>query len=236
MEVLQFLNTVPLGSKESHDGVNRFPWMITAPTRESRKIEFGPEMVVIAARRGSSSIVNLTMKFSVDDNQMSLISHWVNQSSTDDVSHSMCLSLACYHWTDLLPQMQSASGSQSMEEVLVATRCSWPTKGGLSMVVHRGQDEWHLPLSPPVVESSENLVDVSTFVRPKTNTFRILQHSDMSAFVFALHAHLPTRQQLQAVTRQREKAQQFRDDLKNWSRPVDVPLPPVWSSACTPSN
>jgi hypothetical protein len=85
-------------------------------------------------------------------------------------------------------------------------------------------------------ESSENLVDVSTFVRPKTNTFRILQHSDMSAFVFALHAHLPTRQQLQAVTRQRKKAQQFRDDLKNWSRPVDVPLPPVWSSACTPSN
>jgi len=56
--------------------------MITAPAREPRKIEFGPEMVVIAARRGSSSIASLTVNFNVDDNQISLVSHWVNQSST----------------------------------------------------------------------------------------------------------------------------------------------------------
>jgi len=232
VEVLQFLNTIPLCSQTSHGGVNGFPPMITAPAREPRKIEFSSDMVVIAARRGSSSIASLTINFNVDNNRMSLISHWVNHSSTDDASHSMCLSLACYHWADLIPMMQSPDGSQSMEDVLVAARCSWPTKGGLSMVVHHGEDEWHLPLAPPLAECSENLVDVSTFVRPKTNTFRILQHSDMSAFVCALCAHLPTPQQLQAITRQRKKVQQFRDDLKNWSRPLDVPLPPVWS----PSN
>jgi hypothetical protein len=169
MEVLQFLNAIPLCSQ---DVVNGFPRMIAAPAREPRKIEFGSEMVVIAARRGSSSIASLTINFNVDDNQMSLISHWVNQNSAEyvvrhqrsasaeptylcsDVSHSMCLSLACYHWADLIPMMQSPDGSQSMEDVLVAARCSWPIKGGLSMVVQRGEDEWHLPLAPPLAVCS----------------------------------------------------------------------------------
>lgn len=57
------------------------------------------------------------------------------------------------------------------------------------------------------------------------NTFQIHQRSDMSGFVFVLHAHFPTCQQLQVVARQREKSEQFRGDLKEWSRPLDAPLP-----------
>jgi hypothetical protein len=59
IDVLQFLNTVPLGSKTPVD--NSFPKTIMAPTREPRRIDFGPEMVVIAARRGSSSGVPMTI-------------------------------------------------------------------------------------------------------------------------------------------------------------------------------
>lgn len=84
-------------------------------------------------------------------------------------------------------------------------------------------------------ESSENLVDVSRFVKLQKNTIRILQHSDMSDFVFALHAHFPTHQQLEVVTRRRKKDMKWRDDLKNWSRQLDAPVPRVWSSICTPN-
>ncbi|KIM73317.1 hypothetical protein PILCRDRAFT_730371 [Piloderma croceum F 1598] len=172
-DVLQFLKTVPLGSKTSAD--NGLCQTILAPTREPRKIDFGPEMVVIAARRGSSSGVPMTIHFDIDDIQLSLISLWQGWDKTsDDVSESMCLTLACYLWADLLPEVQRTNESPSLEKLLPAARCSWPTKGGLSMVVQHGQDDWHLPLSLPFHESSENLFDVSRIVKLQKNTIRIL--------------------------------------------------------------
>lgn len=81
-DVLQFLNTVPLGSKTSaDDGLRQ---IILAPTREPRKIDFGPEMVVIAARRGSSSGVPMTIHFDIDDIQLSLISLWQRWDKTSE--------------------------------------------------------------------------------------------------------------------------------------------------------
>jgi len=82
-------------------------------------------------------------------------------------------------------------------------------------------------------ESPENLVDVSRFAKLEENTIQILQHSDMSDFMFALHAHFPTRQQLEVVTRRRKKDLKWHDDLKHWSRQLDAPAPRVWSNLCT---
>jgi hypothetical protein len=85
-------------------------------------------------------------------------------------------------------------------------------------------------------ESPENLVDVSRFAKLEENTIQILQHSDMSDFMFALHAHFPTRQQLEVVTRRRKKDLKWRDDLKHWSRQLDAPAPRVWSNLCIPTK
>jgi hypothetical protein len=79
-EVMQFLNSVPLDSKASLiydiDGLSQ---SVTVPAREPRKVEFGPEMVVIAARKGSPSKDTLAINFDIDDRQMSLISVWQNR-------------------------------------------------------------------------------------------------------------------------------------------------------------
>ena len=75
------------------------------------------------------------------------------------------------------------------------------------------------------------MVDVSQFIKVGKNTVRILQYVDMSASVFALHAHFPTRQQSESVTRRRMKDMQWRDDLKKWSQQIDIPLPDVWRNA-----
>jgi hypothetical protein len=85
-------------------------------------------------------------------------------------------------------------------------------------------------------ESPENLVDVSRLIRLRENTIRILQRSDMSGFVFVLHAHFPTRQQLEVVSRRRRKDLQWRDHLKHWTRQLDAPLPVAWSNACSLSK
>ena len=91
-EVVQFLNTVPLSSRVSRD-VNGLPQTITAPTREPRKVDFGPEMVVIAAGRGSSSGNTMTIKFDIDDAQMSLISQWQSWNKTPEYGRLVCMAI-----------------------------------------------------------------------------------------------------------------------------------------------
>ena len=89
-DVLQFLNTVPLGSKAPNYNDNAFS-QITVPVREPRQIEFGPEMVVIAAQRGSSSGATMTFNFDIDDTQMSLISKWKNRVTTQEYVLTECI-------------------------------------------------------------------------------------------------------------------------------------------------
>jgi hypothetical protein len=91
-DVLQFLDTIPLGSAALHDG---FPRIIPAPPRKPRKVEFGPEMAVVAARRGSPSKATLTIKCSVDEHQMSLISLWVNRDKKPEYVNLASVSAAC---------------------------------------------------------------------------------------------------------------------------------------------
>jgi len=187
-------------------------------------------MVVIAAQRGLSSCASMMIEFEIDEGQMSLISLWQSRNQTNcDVSQSLCLTLACYRWADVLPTSQRVDDTPLLEELTSGASCSWPRNGGLSVVVRYNETDWQLPLSPPVCESSENLVDISQFVRPKQNTIRILQTRDMSGFLFVLHAHSPTQQQLQVVDENREADQTWSDYLEKWKQPVDVPM--LWGGA-----
>ena len=51
----------------------------------------------------------------------------------------------------------------------------------------------------------------------------------MSSFLFALHAHFPTQQQLQVVDDRREEDQIWTNYLGKWEQPVDVPF--FWGDA-----
>ena len=80
VDVLQFLNAISLDSATSN--ITSLPRVIPVPSREPRIVDFGPEMVVIAARRGSRSQAGLSINVSINNYQMSLISMWVNRKST----------------------------------------------------------------------------------------------------------------------------------------------------------
>lgn len=178
MDVLNFLNAIPLKEQNTNASVG----MVLA--QESRRIQFGPEMFVIAAQRGSPSNASMTIEFDIDDNQMFLISLWKRRNKTQkyfffiienpstepihcfsDVSRSLCLTLACYRCADLPQKTQGAGGTPSYKELLSGVNCSWPITGGLSMIVRHNEDEWQLPLSPPLCVGPH----ASTFVRDAHN-------------------------------------------------------------------
>jgi hypothetical protein len=71
-----------------------------------------------------------------------------NNCLCSDVSQSICLTLACYGWAEILPAIRT-NEPPSLNELIHTARCSWPTKGGLTAVLKYDQDDWHLPLAPP---------------------------------------------------------------------------------------
>ena len=78
------------------------------------------------------------------------MSNFVSRCS--DVTNSLCLSLACYRWSDISSDMKQQS---SIEQATSKCRCEWPSSGGLSMMVLNGKEEWCLPLSPPFIVRHE---------------------------------------------------------------------------------
>lgn len=76
MDVLDFLNAIPLQRQTTN-----VPTSIIL-AQESRKIHFRSEPFVIAAQRGSPSNARMIIEFSIDDNQMSLISLWRSRHKT----------------------------------------------------------------------------------------------------------------------------------------------------------
>ncbi|KAG2131381.1 hypothetical protein DEU56DRAFT_814228 [Suillus clintonianus] len=74
--------------------------------------------------------------------------------------------------------------------------CSWPTSGDLSLQTKRDGKDFIIPLAPPIFVTPDNCIDVSAFVRSGNRAFSVVQQSDMSDYLFMLHAHSPTPQQL----------------------------------------
>ena len=165
MDVLNFLSTIPL--QEPTTSISNGIAMV--PTRESRKIQFGPEMAVIAAQRGLASrclydhwiwnrgqsnvshilVAKSQQNFKVRDLPVS--SPFTDQACYfSDLSKSLCLTLACYRWVDVLPATQRADDTPLLEELVSGVSCFWPEQGGLSVIVQHNETDWQLPLSPPI--------------------------------------------------------------------------------------
>lgn len=81
VDVMDFLSSVPLSDRQLEINVSStsIPKTVRAPC----KVQFGPEMTVIAAHRGDFSPQTITFEFDISDTQMSLISLWQNRKHTD---------------------------------------------------------------------------------------------------------------------------------------------------------
>jgi hypothetical protein len=71
------------------------------------------------------------------------------------------------------------------------------------------------------------MFDVTEFLELGENCLHIMQHSDMSQWIFVLHAHFPTTKQLAEV----EKKRQLDKEWDDWvhqirTRPLDADFPP----------
>ncbi|KAG2360068.1 hypothetical protein BDR07DRAFT_1413573 [Suillus spraguei] len=72
------------------------------------------------------------------------------------------------------------------------SQCSWPISGDLSLQTKRDGKDFIIPLAPPIFVTPDNCVDISAFIRSGENAFSVVQQSDMSDYMFILHAHHPT--------------------------------------------
>ncbi|KAH7884244.1 hypothetical protein F5I97DRAFT_1812910 [Phlebopus sp. FC_14] len=169
----------------------------TSQDVQARKGRFGGMMVVIHGLQGKPYTCTHDIEFNLDDTFFSCISTWVNRkASPDEVSQSVCISLACYRLPDLFATIQSESQLQGIAELTSHSSCSWPTSGRLSLQIERHSKHYVIPLCPPVILTPDNCVDVSSFMSSGHNTFRLTQQGDLSEFAFVFHAHHPSDAQL----------------------------------------
>lgn len=168
---------------------------ITPQTIFSR---FGGEMIY---RQGlESAREKIDIAFSLDDLHYSPIALWAKMRRTksylkSDLKRSICVSFACYHLPSLPFNPLEGDGLAPCFETLMHSPCLWPTSGDLSLQTKRDGKDFVIPLAPPIFVTPDNCIDISAFIRSGENAVSVVQQSDMSNFLFVLHAHYPMLEQ-----------------------------------------
>lgn len=172
---------------------------------------FGGEMAVMMFRQGLGSprgTINLT--FDLDHTLHLQIARWAKRkSSPTDVEQSVCVSFACYHIPSLLSDPSEDDPPAPLERLTMHSQCSWPTSGDLSLRTKRDGRDFVIPLAPPIFVTPDNCVDISAFIKSGENAFSVVQQSDMSNYMFVLHAHHPTKAQLGHLASCRQKREDW---------------------------
>ncbi|KAG1843348.1 hypothetical protein DFJ58DRAFT_804567 [Suillus subalutaceus] len=172
---------------------------------------FGGEMAVMMFREGLESprgTINLT--FDLDHTLYLQIARWAKRkSSPTDLEQSVCVSFACYHLPSLLPNPPEDDQPPSFEKLTMDSQCSWPTSGDLSLQTKRDGKDFIIPLAPPIFVTPDNCVDISAFIQSGKNAFSVVQQSDMSDYMFILHAHHPTPVQLSNLASCRRRREEW---------------------------
>ncbi|KAG1842919.1 hypothetical protein C8R48DRAFT_35797 [Suillus tomentosus] len=188
---------------------------------------FGGEMAVMMFRQGLESprgTINLT--FDLDHTLYLQIARWAKRKlSPTDLEQSVCVSFACYHLPSLLPNPPEDDQPTPFEKLTMDSQCSWPATGDLSLQTKRDGKDFIIPLAPPIFVSvtdvlanctdvvwqvtPDNCVDISAFIRSGENAFSVVQQSDMSDYMFILHAHHPTPAQLSYLASCRQKREDW---------------------------
>jgi hypothetical protein len=172
---------------------------------------FGGEMAVMIFREGfESPRETVKINFDLHHTQYLQIARWAKRkSSPTDLEQSVCVSFACYHLPSLLPNPPEDGQPPSLEKLTIKSQCSWPTSGDLSLQTKRDGKNFIIPLAPPIFVTPDNCVDISAFIKSGKNTFSVVQQSDMSDYVFVLHAHHPTPVQLSYLASCRQRREDW---------------------------
>lgn len=195
---------------ESHgDEISLPPVDNTCP--QGACARFGGEMAVMMFRQGLESprgTINLT--FDLDHTLYLQIARWAKRKlSPTDLEQSVCVSFACYHLPSLLPNPPEDDQPTPFEKLTMDSQCSWPATGDLSLQTKRDGKDFIIPLAPPIFVTPDNCVDISAFIRSGENAFSVVQQSDMSDYMFILHAHHPTPAQLSYLASCRQKREDW---------------------------
>ncbi|KAG1893148.1 uncharacterized protein F5891DRAFT_1067785 [Suillus fuscotomentosus] len=169
------------------------------------------EMAVMMFRQGLESprgTINLT--FDLDHTLYLQIARWAKRKlSPTDLEQSVCVSFACYHLPSLLPNPPEDDQPTPFEKLTMDSQCSWPATGDLSLQTKRDGKDFIIPLALPIFVTADNCVDISASIRSGENTFSMVQQSDMSDYMFILHAHHPTPAQLSYLASCRQKREDW---------------------------
>ncbi|KAG2351981.1 hypothetical protein BDR07DRAFT_1399184 [Suillus spraguei] len=85
------------------------------------------------------------------------------------------------------------------------SQCLWPISGDLSLQTRQDGRDFIIPLAPPIF----TIVSISAFIRSRENAFSVVQQSDMSDYMFILHAHHPTPVQLSYLASYRKRHEEW---------------------------
>ncbi|KAG0696218.1 hypothetical protein DFH29DRAFT_813279 [Suillus ampliporus] len=191
---------------------------------------FGGDMAVMMFRQGlGSSRGTLVINFNLNDTLYLQIARWAKRKSSPtyvDLEQSVCVSFACYHLLSLPPNLPEDDQRSSFEKLTMHSQCSWPKSGDLSLQTTRDGKNFIIPLAPPIFFTPDNCVDVSAFIRSGENTFSVVQQSDMSEYVFMLHAHYPTAKQLGCLASCKRRRQDWVKTLRALCKPE--PMNVLW--------
>ncbi|KAG2351411.1 hypothetical protein BDR07DRAFT_1444505 [Suillus spraguei] len=79
------------------------------------------------------------------------------------------------------------------------SQCLWPISGDLSLQTRQDGRDFIIPLAPPIFVTPDNC----------RNAFSVVQQSDMSDYMFILHAHHPTPVQLSYLASYRKRHEEW---------------------------
>lgn len=189
---------------------------------------FGGEMAVMMFREGLESprgTINIT--FDLDHTLYLQIARWAKRKlSPTNLEQSVCVSFACYHLPSLLPNPPEDDQPPPLEKLTMDLQCSWPTSGDLSLQTKRDGKDVIIPLAPPIFVTPDNCVDISAFIKSGQNAFSVVQQSDMSDYMFILHAHHPTPVQLSYLASCRQRREDWVKITRAFS--ISEPTESLW--------
>ncbi|KIJ60334.1 hypothetical protein HYDPIDRAFT_32302 [Hydnomerulius pinastri MD-312] len=169
---------VPPSLSPQIDQVSPIQALQEVPDDASGK-RFGGNMVVIHCLQGKSFTHTHDIEFNLSEALFSNVSRWVSRK-VDSANASQ----------------SSESHFRGAEDLTYRSSCSWPHSNRLSLQAKRNEKETIISLSPPIVLTPDQCVDISSFMAPGRNTVRIKQRGDLSEYALVFHAHHPTRAQL----------------------------------------
>ncbi|KAG1895459.1 uncharacterized protein F5891DRAFT_667903 [Suillus fuscotomentosus] len=208
-------STKPPGTPSNHLVVKQGEFQsypVTTPQVNSPR--FGGQMVMMIYWRGlASALETLNITFNLDSHY-SQIAQWAKSKHTksslsSDLEQSVCVSFACYHLPSLPFHPLEGDRPTPCFETLMYSPCTWPTSGDVSLQTKRNGKDFIIPLAPPLFVTPDNCIDISAFIRGGENKFSVVHQSDISDYLFVLHVHHPTPEQLSYLASCRHRREEW---------------------------